>query len=83
MEQATEILVFITSSVLVLFLLLSIFLVIQVLLVIRHVRRLAARAETVADSVESIGVAFSEAAKSRKTLKTLEKLMSTLVKNRK
>lgn len=82
MEQAAEILVIITSSVLVVFLLLSIFLTIQVLLVVKHIKHLAERAETVADSVESMGAAFQEAAKSRRTLKMIEKIINTLTKRK-
>jgi biopolymer transport protein ExbB/TolQ len=78
MEQAAEILVIITSSVLVLFLLVSIFLLAQIIIVVKHLKRLAERAETVADSVESIGAAFQDAAKTRKVLKLIEKVANTI-----
>lgn len=83
MEQATELLVIITSSVLIVFLLASIFLIAQILLVVRHIKHLAEKAETVADSVESIGAAFQEAAQSRKAIKILNKIITTLTTNRK
>ena len=73
MEQATEILVIITSSVLIIFLLATLFLIIQIIAVIKRIKHLTERAETVADSVESIGAAFQEAAQSRKLLKLIEK----------
>lgn len=82
MEQATEILVIITSSVLVIFLLISIFLLIQIIAVIKRIKHLAERAETVADSVESIGAAFQEAAQSRKILKLIEKA-ATIITSKK
>jgi hypothetical protein len=78
MDTATQILVIITSSVLIIFLLASIFLTIQVIAVVKRLKHLAERAETVADSVESIGAAFQEAAKSRKILKLIEKFAATI-----
>lgn len=53
-----EILVIITSSVLVVFLLLAIAVVIQLMLILRKIKRLAAKAENVAEAVESATDAF-------------------------
>lgn len=78
MDTATQILVIITSSVLVIFLLVSIFLTIQVIAVVKRIKHLTERAETVADSVEAIGAAFQDAARSRKALKLFEKVVSTI-----
>lgn len=55
MDEATEILVIITSSVLVVFLLLAIFGAIQFILVMRKVKKLVKKAENVTDTVESMG----------------------------
>lgn len=57
MDTATEILVIITSSVLVLFLLVAIWAGVLLILVLRKIRRLAKRAEDLAEAVESIGEA--------------------------
>lgn len=58
MDNATEILVIITSSVLVVFLLLAIAAVIQLMIVLGKIKRLAAKAEDVANAVESAADAF-------------------------
>jgi len=61
METATEILVIITSSVLVLFLLVAIFATILFIKLLNQLKRLADRAESVVDAVESIGDAVKMA----------------------
>lgn len=61
METATEILVIITSSVLVIFLIGAIFAVVLLIKLINKLRRLADKAESVVDAVESIGDAVKMA----------------------
>lgn len=55
MDEATQILVIITSSVLILFLLLAMFGAVQFILLMRKVKKLVQKAENVTDTVESIG----------------------------
>lgn len=62
METATEILVIITSSVLVLFLLLAIVGAVQLILLVRQIRHIIKRAESVAETVEAASEAFGKAA---------------------
>lgn len=61
METATEILVIITSSVLVIFLIGAIFAVVLLIKLINKLRRLADKAESVVEAVESIGDAVKMA----------------------
>jgi hypothetical protein len=61
MDEATEILVIITSSVLILFLLLGILAAIQFLLLLKKVKKLVQKAENVTVTVEVIGDTFRKA----------------------
>lgn len=60
-ESATEILVIITSSVLVIFLIGAIFATVLFVKVLNKLKRLADKAESVVDAVESIGDAVKMA----------------------
>lgn len=61
MNEAAEILVIITSSVLILFLLLAIILLTQFIFLIRRIKKLIHKAENMADAVEAIGETLSKA----------------------
>lgn len=73
METATEILVIITSSVLVIFLIGAIFAVALLIKLLNKLKRLADKAESVVDAVESIG----EAAKMANSPFRFTRLMQT------
>lgn len=61
MENATEILVIITSSVLIIFLVGAIFAIVLLVKLLNKLKRLADKAESVVDAVESIGEAVKMA----------------------
>lgn len=61
MNDAAEILVIINSVFLILFLLLSIVLLSQAIIIARRIKRLVAKAENVADTLEAVGQAAKQA----------------------
>jgi 1,4-dihydroxy-2-naphthoate octaprenyltransferase len=62
MEQAAEYLVVINSVVLIMFLIVGLVVLTQIFLLLRHVRKLIEKAEDAADTIESVGEAFRNAA---------------------
>lgn len=78
MDNATEILVIITSSVLVLCLLLIIIVTVQIMLFLRKLKHLMQKAESVADSVEAISTAFNRAVVPAAVGKMLANVLSNL-----
>ena len=75
-DRATETLVIINSVVLIVFLLLAIYVLIQAIMFIRKIKRLAEKAENLADAVESIGQAFKHAS----TPVAITKVLTTFAK---
>lgn len=61
MDEATEILVIITSSVLIAFLLLGITLLLQFIFLVRKIKKLIQKAENVAETVEAVGETLGRA----------------------
>lgn len=78
MENATEILVIITSSVLVICLLLIIIVTIQVMLFLKKIKHLVHKAENVAGTVENISSAFNKAIVPAAIGKALGNVLSNL-----
>jgi len=62
MDEATEILVIITSSVLIAFLLLGITLLLQFIFLLRKIKKLVHKAESVAETVEAVSETLGKAA---------------------
>ncbi len=83
METATEILVIITSSVLVLFLLLAIVGVVQLILLVRQIKHIIKRAESVADTVEAVSETFGKAAAPAAVGKIIGNFLQGLTKDKK
>ena len=59
MDQSLETLVIINSVVLIIFLILGIIALVQLVLLFRHIRKLVQKAEDLAETVESVGAAFT------------------------
>lgn len=78
MDTAAEILVIITSAVLILFLLLAIYLSVLAIKLVKRLKHLAERAESVADAVENIG----ESLKASKSPMAFIRLMRTVAGNK-
>lgn len=62
MDTAAQILLIIVSSVLAIFLLVSIIAVVRVIQVLRSLRHIAAQAEKIADSAETVSEFFAKSA---------------------
>ena len=80
MDNATQILVIITSSVLILFLLFAITLLFQFIFLMRRIKHLIQKAESVADTVEAVSETFGKAAVPAAVGKVLGNFLSTLAK---
>jgi DNA-binding transcriptional regulator of glucitol operon len=80
MDQAAEILLIITSSVLIIFLILAIVVCIQLLKVLKQIKRVTSKAESLTETIESVGQVFADAHKTSFYLK-LFKIFSDRVSN--
>lgn len=80
MDDATQILVIITSSVLIIFLLLFIILLLQFIFLIRRIKRLLHKAENVAETVEAVSETLGRAALPAAFGKVLANLMASMSK---
>lgn len=76
MDTATQILVIITSSVLVIFLILAITLTIMMIKMVKRAKVVMAKAENVVDSAETIAASFAKVKGPIGLVKLLNNLMS-------
>lgn len=83
MDTASEVLLIIVSAVLAIFLIILIAAVIYVLKILRQVKRITERAETVAGSVEAAANAFGKTATPLAVLRIISKIVSQSRKTRK
>lgn len=83
MENAESILVIITSSVLVLFLLLAIIVTLKLMALIKHVKQIVAKAEDVIESAEEVTEAFRQVNGPLAALKLIRNIMSLVDKKQK
>jgi len=83
MDQAESILVIITSSVLILFLLLSIVAAIYVIKMVKQVKRVVAKAEEVIDTAEAAAEAVRHASGPMAALKLIKNIVTLVNKYQK
>jgi len=83
MNTASEVLLIIVSAILGIFLLVLIAAVIYVIKILRQVKRITARAETVAGSVEAAATAFGKTATPLAVLRIIGKIVNQANKSRK
>jgi type II secretory pathway pseudopilin PulG len=83
MDTATQILVIITSSVLVIFLIIAIVAAVAVLRIVKTIRRIADRAEHVIENAETAAATFRNAAGPLSLLKTIANIVDSVNKHRK
>lgn len=83
MNTASEVLLIIVSAILAIFLLVLIAAIIYVVKILRQVKRITDRAETVAGSVEAAATAFGRTAGPLAVLKIIAKLVKQSNKSRK
>lgn len=83
MDTASEVLLIIVSSILAIFLIILIAATIYVLKILRQVRRITQRAESVAGSVEAAATAFGKTATPLAVLKIIGKIVAQANKSRK
>lgn len=82
MNTASEVLVIIVSAVLAIFLVILIFVLIQVYKILRHVRRITAQAQNVADSVEAAASAFERTASPLAVLKVVANIVDQVTRSK-
>ncbi|MBX4190972.1 hypothetical protein KW794_02700 [Candidatus Saccharibacteria bacterium] len=83
MDTAAEILVIIVSSVLTIFLVILIIVLVQANKVIKQVKRVTARAENVADSMEAAAAAFERTASPLAIIKIIGNIIDQTSRARK
>jgi uncharacterized membrane protein len=83
MDTASEVLLIIVSSILAIFLIILIAAIVYVLKILRQVKRITERAETVAGSVEAAATAFGKTATPLAVLRIIGKIVSQANQSRK
>lgn len=83
MENASEILLIIVSSVLAIFLIMLIVVIVYLLSVLRHVKRILQRAENVAINVEAAAEAFERSASPIAAIKVISNIIKQAAKSKK
>jgi gas vesicle protein len=83
MDTASEVLLIIVSSILAIFLIILIAAIVYVLKILRQVKRITERAETVAGSVEAAATAFGKTATPLTVLRIIGTIVSQANKSRK
>ncbi len=83
MDKASEILVIIVSSVLVIFLLISIVALVKLVQILSTLKRIMKKAEKVADSAEAIGSFFQKTATPIALTRIIQNITSSVFHNEK